>query len=106
MSDEGEDNSDVPGVEESDEEPELSAATRFPSFECAAHALQSSLQAGLSVRGMQTLLKQGRFNALLRATKSLAHVTPNVHYFSPGTCIATTWTVFLTLLLLWPQPHF
>ena len=46
------------------------------------------------------------FNALLRVTISLAHVTLNAGYFSPGTCIATSWTVFSTLLLLWPQPHF
>ena len=48
----------------------------------------------------------GRFNALLRVTKSLAHVTLHAGYFSPGTCIATSWTVFSTLLLLWPQAQF
>ena len=48
----------------------------------------------------------GRFNALLRVTISLAHVTLNAGYFSPGSCIATSWTVFSTLLVLWPQPHF
>ena len=48
----------------------------------------------------------GRSNALLRVTISLVHVTLNAGYFSPGTCIATSWTVFSTLLLLWPQPHF
>ena len=41
----------------------------------------------------------GRFNALLRVTKSLAHVAPNAGYFSPGMRIATAWTVFSTLLL-------
>ena len=60
MSDEGEDHSDVPGVEESEEEQDSSAATGFASFECAAHALQSSLQAGLSVTRIQTLLKAGK----------------------------------------------
>ena len=60
MSDEGEDHSDVPGVEVSDEEQESYAATRFASFECAADALQSSLQAGLSVRRIRTLLKAGK----------------------------------------------
>ena len=60
MSDEGEDHSDVPGIEESDEELESSAATRFPSFECAAHALQGSPQAGHSIRRIQVLLKAGR----------------------------------------------
>ena len=48
----------------------------------------------------------GRFNASLRVTTSLAHVTPNAGYFSPGTCIATSWSVFSTLLQLWSQPHF
>ena len=51
-------------------------------------------------------MSHGRFNALLCATKSLAHETPNAGYFSPCTCIATSWTIFSTLLLLWPQPHF
>ena len=60
MSDEGQDHSDVPGVEESNKEQESSAATGFASFECAAHALQSSLQTGLSVRRIQTLLKAGK----------------------------------------------
>ena len=42
----------------------------------------------------------GRSNAILGVTISLAHVTLNAGYFSPGTCIiATSWTVFSTLLL-------
>ena len=60
MSDEGGDHSDVPGVEESAEEHDSSAATGFASFECAAHAFQRSLQAGLSVTRSQTLLKAGK----------------------------------------------
>lgn len=60
-SDEGENNpeSDV-SEEDSDGKQESSTAAGFASFECAAHALQSSLQAGLSVRRIQTLLKAGK----------------------------------------------
>ena len=58
------------------------------------------------LRDRQTDYTHCRFNAWLRVTISLAHMTPNAGYFSPGTCIATSWTVFSTLLLLWSQPHF
>ena len=53
-----------------------------------------------------TNLAHGRFNASLRVTISLADVTPNAGYFSPGKCIVTSWTVFSTVLLLWPLFHF
>ena len=70
-----------------------------PSFPSSANDWHYHFQCWAS-------LSHGRFNALLRVTISLAHVTLNAGYFSPGTCIATSWTVFSTLLLLWPQPHF
>ena len=45
-------------VDESDEESHI--ATGFTSVECAAHALQCSLQAGLSVASIQRLLKAAK----------------------------------------------
>ena len=46
MSDEGEDHSDVPGVEESEEEQHSSAATGFASFECAGSTCAAKFSAG------------------------------------------------------------